>query len=308
MKIDRVFLLAASLLLSGCGLFSSKPSLPKQAGTEPPLDNTDKWTLAVQRADIIYFPVEAIGTEQIDQPSSKIVQALKNGGTRFSIAWQGIEHDKSNPETASDPRWTYTGRLRDRCRTVLRQTIDARHVFLGLPAGIRAKLQRGSVLDDNEKEIMPRGYRTPANGLEDFAEQLATVRGLQEREIENLYRAHVVAEQFAAEKIVTYLHEHEGEKLLVFARRRELGGNFGLPAFVAQKLKLRQINFELEGARKAQPRLVNSRRAGGGIGWFQVVDRAPASAHYRPHRLLPWVRACAVVSSFFAAPEKISGL
>ena len=155
---------------------------------------------------------------------------------------------------------------------------------------------------------MPRGYRTPANGLEDFAEQLATVRGLQEREIENLYRAHVVAEQFAAEQIVTYLREHEGEKLLVFARRRELGGDLGLPAFVAQKLKLRQINFELEGSRKAQPRLVSSPRAGGRIGWFQVVDRAPASARDRPHRLLPWARACAVVSSFFAAPEKISGL
>ena len=269
MKIDRVFLLAVSLLLSGCGLFSSKPSLPKQAGTESLPDNTDKWTLAVQRADIIYFPVEAIGAESVDQPPVKIVQALKNGGTRFSIAWQGIEHDKSNPDIPSEPRWTYTGRLRDRCRTVLRQTIDARHLFLGLPAAIRAKLQRGSVLDDNEKEMMPRGYRTPANGLEDFAEQLATVRGLQEREIENLYRAHVAAEQFAAEQIVTYLREHEGEKLLVFARRRELGGDLGLPAFVAQKLKLRQINFELEGSRKAQPRLVQ------------------LAANWRKHRLVP---------------------
>jgi hypothetical protein len=308
MKIDRVLLLAVSLLLSGCGLFSSKPSLPKQAETESPLDNTDKWTLAVQRADIIYFPVEGIGGESADQAPAKLVQALKNGGTRFSIAWQGIEHDKSNPEIPSEPRWTYSGRLRDRCRAVLRQTIEVQHVFVGLPAGIRAKLQRGSVLDVNEQEIMPRGYRMPANGLEDFAEQLATVRGLQEREIENLYRAHVVAEQFAAEKIVTYLREHPREKLLVFARRRELGGEFGLPAFVAQKLKLQQINFELEGSRKAQPRLVNSQRIGGRIGWFQVVDRAPASTRYWPHRFLPWARACAVVNSFFAAPEKISGL
>ena len=268
MKIDRVLLLAVSLLFGGCGLFSSKPSLPKQAGTESPLDNADKWTLAVQRADIIYFPVEAIGNESIDEPPVKIVQSLKNGETQFSIAWQGIEHDKSNQDAPSDPRWTYTGRLRDRCRTVLRQTIDARHIYLGLPAAIRAKLQRGSVLDDNEKELMPRGYRTPANGLEDFAEQLATVRGLQEREIENLYRAHVAAEQFAAEQIVTYLREHEGEKLLVFARRRELGGDLGLPAFVAQKLKLRQINFELEGSRKAQPRLVSLWPRDGSIGWF----------------------------------------
>ena len=52
---------------------------------------------------------------------------------RFSIAWQGIEHDKSNQNAPSDPRWTYTGQLRDQCRTVLRQTIDARHALSGLP-------------------------------------------------------------------------------------------------------------------------------------------------------------------------------
>jgi hypothetical protein len=308
MKIDRVLLLTVAFLMCGCGLFSTKPSLPKQAGTESSIDNADKWTLAVQRADIIYFPVEAIGAESDEQPSVKIVRALQNGGTRFSIAWQGIEHSKSDPDIPSEPRWTYTGQLRDRCRNVLRQTIDARHLFVGLPAAIRAKLQRGSILDENEKGLMPRGYRTPANGLEDFAEQLATVRGLQEREIENLYRAHVAAEQFAAEQIVTYLREHEGEKLLVFARRRELGGGLGLPAFVAQKLKLRQINFELEGSRKAQPRLVSLPRTGGSIGGIQIVNRAPHSGRDRLHRFFPGACACAVVSSFFATPEKISRL
>ena len=308
MKIDRVFLLTAALFLSGCGLFSSKPSLPKHAGTEPLPDNTDKWALAVQRADIIYFPVEAISPESIDQPPARIVQALKNSGTLFSIAWLGIEHDKSNPEVASDPRWTYSGRLRDRCKTVLRQTIDDHHLFLGLPAGIGAKLQRGSALDENEKELLPRGFHTPANGLEDFAEQLSAVRGLQEREIENLYRAHVAAEQFAAEQIVAYLREHEGEKMLVFARRRELGGDLGLPAFVSQKLKLRQINFELEGSQKARPRLVRLPGAGGSFRWIQIVDRAPGSGSYGSHRFLPWARACAVVSPFFAAPEKITSL
>ena len=308
MKCDRFLLLAVSVLLSGCGLFSSKPLLPKQAGAESPIDNADKWMLAVQRADILYFPVEAIGPDSIDRPSVKIVQALKNGGTQFSIAWQGIENDRSNQDGRPEPRWTYTGRLRDRCRSVLRQTIDAHHLFLGLPFAIRGKLQRGSVLNESEKELMPRGYRTPPNGLEDFAEQLATVRGLQEREIENLYRAHVLSEQFAAEQIVTYLREHEGEKLLVFARRRELIGEMGLPAFVAQKLKLRQINFELEGSRKTQPRLVSLPRLGGSLAWLQVVDRTPGSAHDRFHRFFPRPRACAVVNSFFAAPEKVSRL
>ena len=308
MKLDRIILLATPLLLGGCGLFSSKPSLPKQAATEYHADSNDKWMLAVQRADIIYFPVEAIDSASREEAPMKIVQALQNSGTQFSIAWQGIEHGKIGPNAASEPRWSYTGRLRDRCRDVLRQTIDARHLFVGLPGAIRAKLQRGALLDDHEKGLMPRGYRTPANGLENFAEQLATVRGLQEREIENLYRAHVAAEQFTAEQIVSHLREHAGEKLLVFARRRELAGDLGLPAFVAQKLKLRQINFELQRSHKAQPRLVSSPRTAGSVSRTQIVNLAPGSARHRLHRFFPGTLACAVVSPFFATPEKISRL
>ena len=111
---------------------------------------------------------------------------------------------------------------------VMRDTIDERQLFLGLPRAVRLKLQSGSVLNADERALLARGYRTPGDGLEDFAEQLAAVRGLQERDIENLYRAHVIAAQFAAEKIVTHMREHTGEKLLVFARRRELTGDCGL--------------------------------------------------------------------------------
>jgi hypothetical protein len=89
---------------------------------------------------------------------------------------------------------------------------------------------------------------------------------LQERDIENLYRAHVLAGQFAAETIVNFMREHEGEKLLVFARRRDLSGDSGLPAFVAQKLKIRQIIFDLDRARNARPRLVSRPRDRGRIG------------------------------------------
>jgi hypothetical protein len=95
------------------------------------------------------------------------------------------------------------------------------------------------------------------------------VKSLREREIAHLYKAHLFAQQFAAEKIVTFMREHEGSKLLVFVRRRDLVGEGSLPYFVAQKLKLRQISFDSDPSlRNARPRLLTLLRAGdGALGW-----------------------------------------
>jgi hypothetical protein len=265
MKPTRFIALFSCVYFAGCSLFSHKPALPEQVASDVSDNAANSWTPTIQNADIIYFPVEAFVLASREDSAAKIVQALVNGGTPFSIAWQGVEPD-SDHTSPSEPRWIYTGKLREQCKTVMRDTIDARQLFLGLPQPIRAKLQRGSVLDGDEKRIVPRGYRTPGGGLEDFAEQLAAARGLEERDIENLYRAHVVAEQFAAEKIVAFMREHEGEKLLVFARRRDLNGACGLPAFVSQKLNVRQITFDRDRTRSTRPRLVSARRAGGSFG------------------------------------------
>jgi hypothetical protein len=256
--MNRICLIV-SLLCScaGCNLASHKPALPTQAAADPANDRVSDLTLAVQAAAVIYFPVEMIGAGSVEDSAAKIVQVLKNEGTRFSVAWQGVEPDASEQTSPGEPRWSYTGKLREQCKTVMRETITARQLYLGLPRTIRARLQSGSVLSNDEKKIIPRGYRTAANSLEDFAEQLAAVRGLDERDVENLYRTHVAAGQFAAEKIVLFMREHTGEKLLVFARRRDLTGECGLPAFVSQKLSVRQIVFDRDRLRSPQPRLVS---------------------------------------------------
>jgi hypothetical protein len=243
----------------GCGSLN-KPVLPKQAANEPAADRTDEWTQTIQSADIIYFPVETIGNATKADAIAKLIQALRDSGTSFSIAWQGVQRDNEDQTSSSEPHWTYTGQLREQCKTVMRDTIDTRQLFLGLPRPIRTKLQSGATLSNDERQLLARGYRTPTDGLEDFAEQLATVRGLQERDIENLYRAHIIAGEFAAEKIVSFMSEHGGEKLLVFARRRELIGDCGLPAFVSQKLNIRQITLDRDRARMVQPRLVSGPR------------------------------------------------
>ena len=259
MKPARVILSLVCAACLGCGSSSNKPLLPKQPANEAASSEQEEWQRIVEKADIIYLPVETIQTSGSDGSVAKVVQALRDASTPFSIGWQGIEPDKGDQSSTDEPHWSYTGALREQCKIVMRDTIDERQLFFGLPRTVRLKLQNGSVLSADERALLARGYRTPGDGLEDFAEQLAAVRGLQERDIENLYRAHVIAAQFAAEKIVAHMREHTGEKLLVFARRRELTGDCGLPAFVSQKLDIRQITLDRERARATQPRLVSTR-------------------------------------------------
>jgi hypothetical protein len=307
-KINCILLLVVGLSSSGCALFSTKPALPRQVAADSAVEHTDEFTLSVQRADIIYFPVEAIGAGSTEQSVAKIFRTLKSSRTPFVIAWEGIESSQQLTqdlpgEVADEPRWNYTGRLREQCKAVLRETLEVRQLFLGCPRAIVVKLQAGSVLNSDEKKIIPRGYRAPAGGLEDFAEQLAAVRGLQERDIANLYRAHVIAEQFAAEKIVSFMHEHSGGKLLVFARRRDLNGGSSLPAFVAQKLQVRQISFDPGHSRNARPRLVGRSRTRCGLSWLEIVNRSPASTGDTWRALFPRMRARAVVRFFFSPPK-----
>jgi hypothetical protein len=253
---------AVSLCFCGCAFFSRNPALPKPAAGEATNEGATNRMQAVLIADVIYFPVEMIAADD----STKLVQTLKSSGTSFALAWQGIELENNDQTTRREPRWSYTGQLRAQCKTLMLEAIDAPQLYLGLPQSIRAKLQRGALLRGDEKNIVPRGYRTPSGSLEDFAEQLATMHGLGEQDVENLYRAHVVAAQFAAEKIVLFMRAHAGEKLLVLARRRELSGACGIPAFVSQKLKVRQITFDRERAPAPQPRLVSVRRNSGSRG------------------------------------------
>ena len=51
----------------------------------------------------------------------------------------------------------------------------------------------------------------------------------------------VVRQQLAAERIASWFKDHRSEKMLVFLRREEVRGEYGVPYFVAQKTKARQL-------------------------------------------------------------------
>ena len=71
----RFFVIALSaILISGCGLFSGKPALPRHAvieGGSAPGGVTD-YTALVANAEIVYFPAERAASGARAEPSAML--------------------------------------------------------------------------------------------------------------------------------------------------------------------------------------------------------------------------------------------
>jgi hypothetical protein len=247
--------LASAALSVSC---VSKPPLPKQASIERlprPAADAD-YSGVVAGADIIYFPADRAVSGARSEPSAMVLEALRQSGTPFAIAWDLIDATQqplldelqtktgaARDEVIARLDLAGTGRAREHCRAVLREArfSTVRHLALQAPEPLVAGIRAGTISPDEEKRISD-GFQAPAGGLEAYMERLAGMRGASQTELPGAYRAQVATEQFAAEQIVQHFRAAgAGGKLLVFMRRDALGAGAGVPLFVAQKMELRQV-------------------------------------------------------------------
>jgi hypothetical protein len=228
---------------SSCVFFSRQPALPRHAAIDSAADSgaEDKFALLIENADIIYFPSELVGPPRNSEASWKLVEALQRNGGRFALGWDLIGGEE---------------------QSILSQLSDQP---VPVEAIGRLHLHGG-----------PRESETCRAFLRE-----ATKRGAQFIALRAESETASLREEYAAERVAGYFREHRGEKVLVFLHRRQLGASRGVPYFVAQKIKARQLvldsrehppeNFRLlAGGRSCprQPRIVRR---------FQIVDSSPGA-------------------------------
>ena len=253
-----VLLAVAAFLLQACSS-GMRPALPRQASIEhaaKPTAQTD-YPALVASADIIYFPTERAGSGARAEPSALLLDALQQSGAPFAIGWDLIDASQqpllddlaTAPEATREAliarlELTGTGRAREHCRSILREArfAGARHVALRCPPDLAAKLRSGaSALSDEEKRLLA-GFTAPPGGLQTFAERLSASRDTSQRDVADSYRAHMVGQQYAAERIVRHFQSAGGgAKLLAFLPADDLAASQGVPRYVGQKVELRQL-------------------------------------------------------------------
>lgn len=202
--VGRCILLAAGLLCGGCSLFSRQPPLPRQEAIESRNTGDETFSDLVQSADIIYFPSESVRLRARSEPAWKLLEALDGEGGSFALGWDSI----SGEQQVVLDEWSNRSASND--SAMPRLHLDAvpgeeenGHAFL------RAASRKGA-------HVLALG-RPTAN--------IATQS----------------SEEFAAARIADYFRQHPAEKILVFLRQTQLDRNQGVPHFVAQSTKARQL-------------------------------------------------------------------
>jgi hypothetical protein len=200
----RCLLLAAALLCGSCSSFLRPPPLPRQTAIELKNAGDGKFDALVLGADIIYYPSESVALGKRSEAAWKLFEAVHRHGGSFALGWDAISGEQ---QVVLDEWASRSGSSRG---ALPRLHLDAApgeeesgHAFL------RAASKRG-------------------------AHFLAL--GRPSAEI-----AKQSSEEFAAARIADYFHQHRSEKILVFLRRAQLDGNQGVPQFVAQRTKARQL-------------------------------------------------------------------
>ena len=288
----------ALLLLAGaCGVLScvSKPALPKRASIETAAARASEQDFAalVPNADVIYFPTERAPSGGRSEPAALLLEALQRNGTPFAIGWNVVDAAQQPvlDSLAAQPPGRReqlirtldlggTGRAREHCRTVLRdpQAGTIRHLALGFPQTLEAKLRANEPLAPDEEEQLAARFEPPVGGLEAFAERLSTTERAGETDVAAAYRVHLLRQQFAAGKIVQHFQGGGGGKLLVFLPEADLATGQGVPFFVAQKVQLRQLVLGSGAGASGRTKLLTRADGHGGTRSVEVVDGAPRSS------------------------------
>jgi hypothetical protein len=206
----RAILFAAVGLLSSCSFFPRQPPLPRHAAIES-TGSDEKFAGLIADADIIYFPSESVVLNSRSEAAWKLLEALRRNEDSFALGWDLTARDQLKIH----------GFLAEAAKS------GAQILALHPPADLAAA------------EIL-RGFEPPPGDFERFARRLSS-RRLSEVKLRAAYETALLAEQFAAEKITAYFREHRNEKMLVFLRQDQLGRDHGVPYFVSQKTKARQL-------------------------------------------------------------------
>jgi hypothetical protein len=258
----RTGLIALLASCPSCAFFYRQPALPKHAAIEATAtpQGDEKFTALVQNADIIYFPTELLGPASRTEPVTKLVDALRRNGGSFGI---GLDLVGSEEQMLLD-QWAR--------RELSTESLISRLHLLGT---------------ERERENC-RAFLRQANewGVHFLALRPADLLAGARSEVAPL------VEEFAAERIVRHFREHRDRKLLIFLHRRHLESTRGVPYFVAQKIRARQLLLDSQPDRSSRSQLLAWRGWYDARGWcaargrndgrrsrggFEIIDGAPGA-------------------------------
>lgn len=176
----------------------------------------------------------AIGWEMFAFTHQNLLDQWQNGRisleTVFAkVGWKS-NWGKESPSYEKMLRWS--------------RSVNIPNVALNAPDAISKKVAFGQTLSGQENALLPGGFRSLPGGSEHFAEQMAQnphAGTLTPEGFQNFYRAQTVWDQTMAQRVVDFVMQNPQLKLVVIIGRGHVEGGYGVPAYVKQKMNIRQL-------------------------------------------------------------------
>ena len=293
-KISPFFLLLLSL--AACSTTNRRLPLPKppaNGATAPtPLPSAASHQLtpqeaafwdALAQANVIYIS-EVHSDNSHHEYQFDVMRGLRSRDLRFATGWEMFEvpqqelldqwqtgalsTDALLERVEWQKHWGVFSQLYEKMLRWAREE-QVPVIALNAPSALSSKVAHGQALDASERTLIPAGFHLIPGGFEHFAEQMAQnphagVAG--SARLQNFYRAQTLWEQTMASRVVEYLRNHPGGRLVVLIGRGHVEGGYGVPAYVRQKMNVKQLvlypgesNSSGDGgrlAREAKPNLL----------------------------------------------------
>ena len=242
--------LVAAIFLGGCA-FRSAVEISRSAATT---DDARFWE-SVRAADVVY-----VGEVHDDQNNHQYELELVRGALarhlQIAIGWEmftrsqqpsldrfdrhKISLEELLSQTGFQRSWGVYSPLYAKILG-LNSEMHVRNIGLNAANDLVHRVARGETLSPEEQDQLPEGYAVSSRAYGNFIRLMGDHPGITDSDLRRYFNAQNVWDQTMADSIVAF-HQHNAKtKLIVFTGRGHIQNGFGIPSYLAQKSKLKQL-------------------------------------------------------------------
>ena len=227
----------------------------------------EKFWHDVGNADVIY-----VG-ETHDDPAHheyelELVRGLLKRKLKFAIGWEMFDETQQPAIDAWAAHWIsldemlaktdfqkHWGVYSPAYGRILQIAGDARvpNVALNAAPELVQKIARGTPLSAEDQQMLPSGFESNEKAYDHFLGMMGGHPGFTETDQRRFFAAQSVWDQTMASRILEFKHRNPNVKLVVFAGRGHVSDGYGIPFYVKQKTKLRQLVLLPKGGLDLSP-------------------------------------------------------
>jgi uncharacterized iron-regulated protein len=229
--------------------------------SEPPLTmvgkSRDELRQATQNADIIY--IGEVHDNAVDHKyECAVVRNLIQSKVPFAIGWEMFDRTQQHlldqwdsgeinlkalfRQTGFDQSWAVYSPVYGRILKIA-QRWSCPNIALNAPQSLVHKIARNQSLTPKEKGMLPSGFSTDKSAYRNFVSLMGGHPGMPSARIRAFFAAQNTWDQTMADRILKFrFTEGNGaRKLVVLTGRGHVAGGFGIPLYVRQKARMKQL-------------------------------------------------------------------